>query len=623
MKKLTSIIVTLAMLFSIAAAAFAAEKEYPQRFWDVPKDHWAFTYIAELVNRGVLAGYEDGSFQPDNTVTRSEWAKIMVLAAGLQPDDNEVYFADMSNHWANIYVNSAKDYLAAYADGSFKPDQAAVREDVTVSMVKLKGYDISRADYSQLNPFTDTASISNSLKQYVAVAIEKGLITGFEDNTFRGQDTLTRAEAATLLWRAFQYGNDNKVVDSPTQPIPSQNQQKPSETPKPTAKPGETSSTPKPTAKPSAEPTPKAYKVDTLKSVELKRDFTYDGDSIYYLSGTTVYKMNPQTGKASSFYDASKLKLQETEMQEKEVTKTITKTVPVEKTDSRSEDGENESGESSGGVEGGEIKDEETGSDAPQTEEITEEVMEIVQEEVVVKEYTSYVPVQIIYDQYNNRLVLNGYYKNIEEAFKSPQNNASYYVAYDITNNELYKEFGQPYNDNRIIQIKCFVSKDKAIIYNYTYDDSYLYNMQSMSNMASMMDKYGTDLYWAVGSNIYAEESRYQYPYQYHSLYQYDFSGNQFNNIYKFPAGDCKMNVNGGDLYYWNLESKEKNLCKLNLSSGKVTALDINASSDNCEVKDMAAVNANNIWTIIVPVSDNYIVFYDSAAKAFRALSKN
>ena len=71
-----------------------------------------------------------------------------------------VYFTDMQNHWANIYVNTAKNYLAAYTDGTFKPDQAAVREDVTVSLVKLKGYDINSVNYSYLSQFTDTNSIS-------------------------------------------------------------------------------------------------------------------------------------------------------------------------------------------------------------------------------------------------------------------------------------------------------------------------------------------------------------------------------------------------------------------------------------------------------------------------------
>ncbi len=316
MKKFISVLLTITMLFSMATAVLAADrptKEYPQNFWDVPKTHWAFPYIAELVDKGVLAGYEDGSFQPDNTVTRAEWAKIMVLAAGLPASDNNIYFADMANHWANIYVNTAKNYLAAYTDGTFKPDHSAVREDVTVSMVKLKGYDISKVDYSYLNQFTDMNSISNSLKAYVAVAVQKELISGFEDNTFRGQDTLTRAEAATLLWRAFQYGNDNKVVDTPNTTTPVQTPNTPSttpnttpapiQTPTPTEKPQQTpdaniTETPEPTPETTPEPTVKPYKIDTIgkANIEDRYSYTFDGiDTIYYVENNNVYSVNART----------------------------------------------------------------------------------------------------------------------------------------------------------------------------------------------------------------------------------------------------------------------------------------------------------------------------------------
>ena len=308
MKKLISmlLILMLCLMTANVFAADASQKDYPQRFWDVPKDHWAFTYIAELVNKGVLAGYEDGSFRPDNTVTRAEWAKIMVLAAGLPANDNNVYYTDMSNHWANIYVNTAKDYLAAYTDGTFRPDQAAVREDVTVSMVKLKGYDVSNVDYSYLSQFTDTNSISNSLKAYVAVAVEKDLISGFDDGTFRGQDTLTRAEAATLLWRAFQYGNDNKVVDAPAEtsapsasapiqtPTPTD---QPIESPKPTPdlseEPAETikpTETPEPTPEPSE--VPKKHNVTTVAYTSEAESLVINSkDEMYYLSGGQIKKI--------------------------------------------------------------------------------------------------------------------------------------------------------------------------------------------------------------------------------------------------------------------------------------------------------------------------------------------
>ena len=324
MKKLISVILAAVMLLSMSAVSLAADKDYPQSFWDLPKDHWAFDEVAELVERGVIAGYDDGSFKPDNTVTRAEWAKIMVLAAGVQATDSSVRFSDMNGHWANPYVNAASQYLASYADGSFRPDQAAVREDVTVSLVKLKGYDVDDVDYSYLNSFTDVNSISNDLKRYVAVAVEKGLISGFEDNTFRGQATLTRAEAATLLWRAFQYGNDDKVTVTAAPTAAPQITQTYLPTAEPTAVPAggsvsepvrtqspttaPTEQTSEPTSEPTPEstleptPTPKPYYIDTVKRVDIIDDYhdyySVGGGDIYYVSADNeIMKLNIATGE--------------------------------------------------------------------------------------------------------------------------------------------------------------------------------------------------------------------------------------------------------------------------------------------------------------------------------------
>lgn len=305
-KKMISAILAVILLMTQIVVFSKDYSDYPQRFWDVPKDHWAFGYISELVDKGVLAGYEDGSFRPDNTVTRAEWAKIMVLAAGLPANDNNVYYTDMSNHWANIYVNTAKDYLAAYTDGTFKPDQAAVREDVTVSMVKLKGYDVSKVDYSYLSRFSDMNSISNSLKVYVAVAVEKELIDGFEDGTFRGQDTLTRAEAATLLWRAFQYGNDNKVVDNPSSSPASTPTQKPEEV-KPIETPDPTDE-PEPTEEAEPELETKPYKIDTLVKFDDFVDYVIDdNDSIYYTNGKKIMKSDVYSKDEEEILDTKDL----------------------------------------------------------------------------------------------------------------------------------------------------------------------------------------------------------------------------------------------------------------------------------------------------------------------------
>lgn len=230
-RKKVTLFMALAMALSSAIPCFAVEygqelsnapvKEYQVSFSDVGKNHWAFQYIGEMVDRKALSGYPDGEYKPDGLVTRGEFAKIMVKAADIEVDVNNTgtVFADMKKHWARPFVNASSNYMTGYVDSNgnnnFRPNSQALREDIAVALVKLKGYDTSLADLSLLDTmFADSESISKQVKPYVAVAVEKGLISGYQDKTFRGQNSITRAEAAALLWRAFQYGNANKVIST-------------------------------------------------------------------------------------------------------------------------------------------------------------------------------------------------------------------------------------------------------------------------------------------------------------------------------------------------------------------------------------------------------------------------
>ena len=192
---------------------------YNQKFNDVPKSYWAFNYIMEMTERGVISGYPNGYFYPNNTITRAEFAKVMCLAGGVKVNSVEyTSYNDVDiDSWYASYVEAGKYYLSGYiSDGKkyYLPENNALREDIAVALVKLKGYDTSLYDESIIKTmFTDYQSISISARKYVSVAIEHGLISGYKDGTFRGQDSITRAEAATLLWRAYQYGNGNKIFE--------------------------------------------------------------------------------------------------------------------------------------------------------------------------------------------------------------------------------------------------------------------------------------------------------------------------------------------------------------------------------------------------------------------------
>lgn len=284
MKKLVSVILTLAFLLGASASAFAAIPEYgeeysnqpiktySQKFTDVNEEQWAFNYISEMSERGVLSGYPNGYFYPDNTITRAEFAKVMCLAASISVSPvSTTSYADVdANEWFAPYVEAGKYYLSGYvSDGQkyYMPNDNALREDIAVALVKLKGYDTSIYDESILKAmFTDYQSISEGARKYVSVAVEKGLISGYEDNTFRGQNTITRAEAATLLWRAYQYGNGNKVFEKEDFTEPVVTPDKPTET-IPKEDPKKEDTEPKPTVEPIVEPEPEyLYNLKTIAS---------------------------------------------------------------------------------------------------------------------------------------------------------------------------------------------------------------------------------------------------------------------------------------------------------------------------------------------------------------------
>ena len=272
-------------------------KEYVQTFSDVPADNWAFQYIAELVERGAISGYPDGNFRPTRIVTREEFAKIMVVAANLSVTSTTVSsYADVSTtYWASPFIETAKPYLTAYqnSNGSllFKPTDGALREDIAVAVVMLKGYDTRLADLSMLSAmFSDVDAISESARPYVALAVENGLVSGYTDGTFRAQATITRSEAAAILWRAFQYGSDTKVIGAGESIAPT-NSTAPVSTPKPSVSVNPPSETPTPTASEPPKEVKKNYKLTTIANgpagvpiMIIKND-----SSVYYLDGSTVH----------------------------------------------------------------------------------------------------------------------------------------------------------------------------------------------------------------------------------------------------------------------------------------------------------------------------------------------
>ena len=195
---ITVLVLVITMLVSFA---FAVE------FSDLPKQHWAYEPIIEMANNGILSGYPDGTFLPDKSITRAEFAKILV--AGLKLDNNgaEIEFRDVpKTHWAYSYVQIASKYLSAYRSSEnvlmYMPEEQAVREDVAVAMVIAAGLENAKYDLKTLDRFTDKNEISTNFRKYVAIAVENNLMRGHEGGNFEPKGYLTRAQVSQLIRNA-------------------------------------------------------------------------------------------------------------------------------------------------------------------------------------------------------------------------------------------------------------------------------------------------------------------------------------------------------------------------------------------------------------------------------------
>ena len=198
MKK--SIILITLMLTIITSTVFATN------FKDLTESHWAYEPVMQMYQKGILNGYPDGTFAPSQSITRAEFAKILVLTLDLKENSQQNVFADVDpTFWGYNYIKIASNYLSGYTNGKtvmFLPNEAAVREDVAVAVVIASGLQDATYNLNTLNRFLDKDEISENFKKYVAIAVENNLMQGNEDGKFNTKGKLTRDEVCQLMVNA-------------------------------------------------------------------------------------------------------------------------------------------------------------------------------------------------------------------------------------------------------------------------------------------------------------------------------------------------------------------------------------------------------------------------------------
>ncbi|SER70175.1 N-acetylmuramoyl-L-alanine amidase [Gracilibacillus ureilyticus] len=224
-KKILSSVLFIMMVSFICLSQSVSANTLP----DVPEKYKDM--INPLIEEGIITGYTNGTFKPNNNVTRAEAATM--IGRALHLDGNQQassLFSDVDvSHYASGYIQSAvnKGIVSGYPNGTFKPDDSITRGEMAV--IVSRAFELS--DKANVT-FSDV--VGTSYESFISKVYAAEIVSGYPDGTFKPDKPINRAEFSIMVFRAL-----NPVVDKP-QPAPA---------PKPEPKPE-----PAPAPKPDPEP---------------------------------------------------------------------------------------------------------------------------------------------------------------------------------------------------------------------------------------------------------------------------------------------------------------------------------------------------------------------------------
>ncbi|WP_312652983.1 S-layer homology domain-containing protein [Aminipila sp.] len=181
------IIVAIFIIASLTATAFASTG-----YNDVKSSNWAYESVSAMSQKGIVKGYQDGSFKPGNTVTYGEFIKMALIAA----TGNDVGNSHTGN-WALNYYNKAIElgYFTTSDIDSAVLDYGISRQDMALIIAAITNVTPNE------NLKSNLSDVNNDHNDAIMEAYAAGIITGYNNGTFKPYSLLTRAESATVIYR--------------------------------------------------------------------------------------------------------------------------------------------------------------------------------------------------------------------------------------------------------------------------------------------------------------------------------------------------------------------------------------------------------------------------------------
>jgi len=176
------------------------------------QNHWAKNAISSLVEKGIITGINDTEFKPEEKITRAQFARLLITALDIGVNQGAALsFKDVpGSAWYHDSVVAAVNagLITGYGDGFFAPDENISREQMAViisrALQKKSATTVLDGNSEQvINKFTDKGDISPWAEQGVNLAVSSGILNGVSENTFVPKVPASRAEAAVMVLQLY------------------------------------------------------------------------------------------------------------------------------------------------------------------------------------------------------------------------------------------------------------------------------------------------------------------------------------------------------------------------------------------------------------------------------------
>lgn len=198
MKTISKLLIIVLIIGSLSTSIFSATIQ----FSDVKSGDWFYSNVTDLANKGIVNGFSDGTFKPSQQLTFDQWIKLLVSTKNNNISNSQSY-------WAKNFINEAfklgiLDQTYPKTIDSKNYGIAINRYETTKLAMTLISQDTIPSNWAEYTAdIADYNLIPEKYKESVAKAYAIGIMTGYPDDAFKGENILTRAESSAIISRVL------------------------------------------------------------------------------------------------------------------------------------------------------------------------------------------------------------------------------------------------------------------------------------------------------------------------------------------------------------------------------------------------------------------------------------